>query len=205
MKNSWICDSESSIVKTPVMEIFSREYHSSEDDRKHTFYVLKSKNWCNVIPITEDGRIVLVKQYRVGIDTHTLEFPGGVADEQDATPEVSAMRELAEETGYELEPGGKCVSIGSSFTNPAILNNLHDAFIAGPVKKIREPELDEGEMIETVLVRIEEIPEYVKKGLIKHSLMLSSLFLFLMRSNEGEQALTSELQAFLALHPTPQK
>jgi 8-oxo-dGTP pyrophosphatase MutT (NUDIX family) len=200
--SKWIRDREESLIKTPIMEVMKREYHSSLDQRKHSFYVLTSNPWCNIIPLTEDGRIVLVKQFRVGVESDTFEFPGGVVDPTDSTARDAAIRELLEETGYELLPNARCEALGSVYANPAILNNLHHSFIAGPVRKVRAQHLDAGEMIEILTIPISELPSYIEKGLVKHSLMLVSLLLFLMKSASGAQTLTSELQAFVKTHPT---
>src|SRR5262245_52453780 len=98
MRNQWITESEKTLISSPVMEIIQRDARSSEDGRAHKFYVMKSRDWCNIIPVTEDGKVVLVKQWRIGIDRHTLEVPGGVADQTDKDVRSAALREMAEET-----------------------------------------------------------------------------------------------------------
>src|SRR4051794_9571512 len=122
-KNTWVCEREETLLKSPVMEIVQRDCTSSEDQRLHRFYLLKSKDWCNIIPITEDGKVVLVKQYRIGISDHTLELPGGIADVSSESLKDAAIRELAEETGYVPLPGARCEELGWTHPNPAILDN----------------------------------------------------------------------------------
>jgi ADP-ribose pyrophosphatase len=93
-KNTWICTSEKKILTSPVMEIIEQDCRSSEDDRFHRFYLLRSKDWCNIIPITHDGKVVFVKQFRIGISQHTLEVPGGIIDPNDRDLEAAAIREI---------------------------------------------------------------------------------------------------------------
>src|SRR4051812_20674351 len=122
-KNEWICKSEKIIIDSPFMKFIQRDCQSSEDERDHRFYLLRSRDWCNIIPITEGGNIVMVRQYRIGISDHTLEFPGGVVDPSDQDLQASAIREMAEETGYVALPDAKCVELGWTNPNPAILDN----------------------------------------------------------------------------------
>ena len=66
---------------------------------EHDFYIIESRDWVNVIPITPDQRVVMIRQYRHGSREVTLEIPGGLTDAGD-TSEEAASRELMEETGY---------------------------------------------------------------------------------------------------------
>ena len=66
----------------------------------HPFHVFESNPWVNVVPVTDAGEVVLVRQYRHGILGPSLEVPGGVVDARDASPRAAAERELLEETGY---------------------------------------------------------------------------------------------------------
>src|SRR5688572_13406883 len=118
-QNKWICLREKKLLESPVMDLITRDCKYTADQREHRFYVLRSKDWCNIIPITEDGKIVMIKQYRAGIDCDTLEVPGGVADTQDGDIETTALRELEEETGYQPLPGARLIRLGQTFPNPA--------------------------------------------------------------------------------------
>ena len=124
-----------------------------------------------VVPVTDDGNFVLVRQYRHGIDAPTLEVPGGIVDEgQD--PVGAAIRELREETGY---GGGTLVSLGSTLPNPAMQNNWHHMFLARGVRRLGEPEFDVGEYCELVVMPEREIRACVRSGDINHALVLLAL------------------------------
>lgn len=192
-KNQWICTAEKTILTSPVMEVIERSCQSSEDNRTHSFFLLKSNDWCNIIPITDKGTIVLVKQFRIGINTHTLEIPGGVVDSDDTDPQSAAVRELIEETGYVPRPNARCQSLGWTFPNPAIQNNRVHFFMIGPVCKEKPQDLDKGELIETVEVSIEKFIEKLVRGEIKHALILNAFLHLLLQSNDALKILQSQL------------
>jgi len=195
-KNTWICEEEKTLISSPVIEIIQRNCRSSEDERKYVFYLMRSRDWCNIIPITEDGKVVMVKQYRIGISDHTLEVPGGVSDPGDQDCEAAAIREMKEETGYTPLPGAQCLKLGWTFPNPAILDNRCYSYVIGPVRKATDQKLDHGEMIEVVEIPISEIPDRILKGEISHALMLNTFFLLALKSEEASKALLGELTRF---------
>jgi ADP-ribose pyrophosphatase len=195
-KNSWICEREKTLLSSPIMEVVEQKCHSSEDQRPFTFYLLRSRDWCNIIPITEDGKVVLVKQYRIGIAAHTVEVPGGVTDREDRDAQAAAIREMAEETGYVPLPGAKCVELGWTFPNPAIMDNRCFSYIVGPVKKASAQKLDPGEMIEIIEVPIAEIPSRIASGEINHALMLNTFFFLSLQAPEASDTLRRQLEGF---------
>jgi 8-oxo-dGTP pyrophosphatase MutT (NUDIX family) len=195
-KNRWNCVAEKTLLASPVMSIVQRDCRSSEDDRPHRFYLMKSRDWCNVIPVTEDGKIVMVRQYRIGISDHTLENPGGVTDPTDPDVQATALREMAEETGYVPLPGARCDTLGWCHPNPAILDNRSHFFIVGPVRRERAQELDPGEMIEVTEFGLDEIPAMILRGEITHSLTLNALFRLTLGAESGQQALRARLAAY---------
>jgi ADP-ribose pyrophosphatase len=195
-KNKWICLSEKLILHSSVMDLIERNCKSSEDERLHRFYLLKSRDWCNIIPITADGKVVMVRQYRVGVSQHTLEFPGGIVDPTDANIQAAALREMTEETGYMPLDGAKCLPLQWFFPNPAILDNRCFGFVVGPVHRNRKQNLDPGEMIETIEVPIHELPQRINQGDIRHCLMLTSLLFLLLHTEEGSLALRNRLDGF---------
>src|SRR5262245_49723816 len=85
------------------------------DGSEHARVVIDSRDWCNVVPITAGGDVVLVKQFRFGSREVSLELPGGIVDDGE-DPAASAARELEEETGYRA---GRIVRLGTYRPNPA--------------------------------------------------------------------------------------
>jgi 8-oxo-dGTP pyrophosphatase MutT (NUDIX family) len=155
-----------------VFSIRTDTARSPRTGTEHDFYVIETGDWVNVIPLTSDRRVVMVKQYRHGSKQVTLEIPGGLVDPGD-TPEGAASRELLEETGYEAED---LEQIGAVNPNPAIFNNRCYTFIARNVRKTGEPMPDQTEDIEVVLIPVADIPELIRKGEIDHAIVITAFY-----------------------------
>ncbi|OFZ80713.1 MAG: hypothetical protein A2583_06870 [Bdellovibrionales bacterium RIFOXYD1_FULL_53_11] len=197
MKNTWIKVRDRRLVRSPVMEIVERVSRSSEDGRRHRFYFFKSSDWCNIIPVTADGKVILVRQHRAGISRHTTEIPGGVSDPGDKNMMRTALRELAEETGYVPVSGAKCRSLGWTHPNPAIQDNKCHSFAVGPVAKKKALSLDDGEMIETIEVPVEKIPALIGGKQMTHALMLNTFFFLMLKSPGGRSELVRALKKLM--------
>jgi ADP-ribose pyrophosphatase len=152
----------------------------------HDFYVLESAGWVNVIPVTPEEDVILIRQYRHGIQGFTLEIPGGIIEPGDS-PEGAASRELFEETGYRER---EMIFLGSVHANPAILNNTCYTYLAKGVYPAGKQELDDKEDIEVVIKPLKDIPRLIKEGEITHSLILAAFYRFFMeydrRSSEAK-------------------
>jgi ADP-ribose pyrophosphatase len=146
---------------------------------EHDFYIIETRNWVNVIPITADRQVVMVRQYRHGSREVTLEIPGGLFDDGD-TPGKAALRELREETGYEAE---KMVDIGGLNPNPAIFGNRVYTCVAQNLRKVGDPSPDQTEDIEVVLIPLSEIKELIRKGEIDHAIVVAAFYLFFLQQD----------------------
>ncbi len=133
--------------------------------------VLEAPDWINVVATTEDGDVVMVEQYRFGIEDLTLEPVGGIADEGEK-PIDAAKRELLEETGY---GGGNWQSLGVVQANPAIHNNLCHLWRADGVRLLQKQALDPGEAIRVHLMSVEQIKGAIADGRFLHPLGLAAM------------------------------
>ena len=125
-----------------------------------------------VAPMTRDGKIVLIRQERIPISQAIWEMPSGQIDDHNADPENIkdvALRELREETGYELAPNGQLISLGYYFSSPGFTDERGYFFLARPVQPCTEgPDRDEGESIlDCHVFAIEEIRRMIAENEIR--------------------------------------
>lgn len=147
--------------------------------REHDFFVIECVHWVNVVPITTDGKIVMVEQYRHGSNTIELEIPGGMMDEGDTDPVAAGLRELREETGYE---GKNARIIGQIYPNPAIMNNICYTVLVEDCEKRHEVKFDQTEDIAVTLTDRTQIPDLIRTGRIGHSLVAVALYHYELQS-----------------------
>lgn len=164
------------------VEIFKNRFFRLRSDRcllpdgreMPDYYVMEFTHWVNIIPVTHDGQIVLIKQYRHGSGEVCIEVPGGAIDPgSKEDPKVAALRELKEETGYVPED---LRLVGKHRPNPANQNNYMYTYIGLGCQKLAEQELDPFEDIEVMTVSVAETLQMVFDGKITHSIILASLF-----------------------------
>jgi 8-oxo-dGTP pyrophosphatase MutT (NUDIX family) len=139
-----------------------------------SYTVLHVPSWTNVVALTEDAQVVLVEQYRHGLDIVTLEIPGGVV-EPGEEPAAAVVRELLEETGYAGEPPEL---LGTVHPNPAIQDNACTTWLVKNARRVADPDPDPGEHLAVHTVPRDEIPELLRSGRITHSLVVAA-FLWL--------------------------
>jgi ADP-ribose pyrophosphatase len=156
-----------------VFRVRADEKVSPRTNQSHQMFVLESADWVNVIPITSDGKMVLVEQYRHGSETIELEVPGGVMDKTDKSPVETGCRELREETGYE---GQNARIIGKVFPNPAIMMNSCYTVLVENCRCVCDVSFDSGEDLITRLVDPAEVPKLVAEGKIRHSIVIAALY-----------------------------
>jgi 8-oxo-dGTP pyrophosphatase MutT (NUDIX family) len=136
------------------------------------YYVLEYPDWVTVIAITEDGKYVMERQYRHGIQKTCYELCGGTVEKGEEVIET-ARRELKEETGYE---GGEWEFFSTTAPNPAAMTNLCYTFVARGVFKSGEQSLEKTEDIDVCEMTEQELLEVMKSGQITQGDMLSPLW-----------------------------
>jgi len=141
-----------------------------------TFSVLESPDWVNIVPVTTDGKLVLVSQFRHGTNTLSLETPGGLI-EPDESPVDAAARELREETGY---TAARLRQLGESDANPAFMTNRFTAVLAEDAVLTDPTAWDEHEELQLHLVPLAELPQLLRSGAIRNSYTVLALCWFLL-------------------------
>ncbi len=161
------------------MKLRSERRMHAEDGREGTFTVASAPLWVNILPITEDGEIVLVEQFRHGTGSTTLEIPGGVVH-ADEDPRLAAERECREETGW--AGTGDAELLGIVDPNPAFMENQCRVYVWTGCSKTQMQDLDPLEDIVVHTVSLHGFLRLVEQGTIRHSLVLSAVALALIKS-----------------------
>lgn len=161
------------MCSTRVFEVRRDRSLSPRTGREHDFFVLEAVDWVNVVPVTPDGQVVLIRQYRHGVEDFTLEVPGGMVDPGDASPAAAARREMREETGFEAD---ELLPLGWTHPNPAIQGNRCFSFLAQGARRVAATQFDTTEETEVVLVPLAEIPGLIARGVISHALVVVAFF-----------------------------
>ncbi|MFA5264180.1 MAG: NUDIX hydrolase [Opitutaceae bacterium] len=162
------------IHATKILDLCGTFYRHPVRGTQREFVTLNARDWVNVVALTTEARIVLVRQFRFGIDDLSLEVPGGVI-EAGEDPVAAGVRELAEETGY---VGHSAQLLGSVYPNPAIQNNRCHIVLVESASCRQPLDWDADEELEVSTVMIEEALRLASTGGITHSLSLCALMLF---------------------------
>ncbi|MGZ3809733.1 MAG: NUDIX hydrolase, partial [Bacteriovorax sp.] len=162
----WMTIETNNVLKAHVFHYFQVKRQSPLTKKIGEFDVIQCANWVNIVAITPEKKIVLIKQYRHGTDNWTIEIPGGALNSKEDSL-AGAKRELEEETGY---TSSNWRHLGKLDVNPAFMTNSCETYLALDAVKTSEQNLDPFEEIDVFLEDVKKIPQLVKSGEINHSL-----------------------------------
>ena len=175
---AWSRLSAKRLADSRIMSFCEARDKSPYTDKAHDFVYLDSVDWVNIVPITAQKEVVMIKQYRHGDQSISLEIPGGMVDANEQAMQA-ACRECLEETGYQVS---NVREFGVLSPNPAIFNNRLHCFMA------ELAEVSEGtdanyhsatEKTEVVLIPIADLAQAMLSGEINHALVCATLWRFL--------------------------
>lgn len=162
------------LARTRVFDLHSVRYRHPRRGTERDFVVMRPPGWVNVVALTTDQQLVLVRQFRFGVDDFTIEIPGGLMNAGEG-PAETAARELREETGF---VGREARLLGRVQPNPAIQANLSYIVLITDAQRTSATEWDADEEIAITTSPVDEVLAAARRGEIAHSLVLSALFLF---------------------------
>lgn len=138
-----------------------QQQFSDHKKRPVDFYFAEAPSWSVVLPITTEGNVLLVRQFKQGSESIEEELPGGTADFVGETPETIMRRELREETGFESET---VVALGSGWANSRNAHTQFFCFLATGCKRMGDLSLDVEEQVEIIEIPLEEWIARAMKG-----------------------------------------
>lgn len=159
---------------TRVFDVARQIYRHPARTREQEFVVINAPDWVNVLALTPEHHLVLVRQFRFGINDFSVEIPGGVM-EPGEDPVTAGLRELREESGY---VGTKARLLGSVHPNPAIQSNRCHLVLVEDARATAELEWDPDEEMAVLTEPVDAVYARAQAGGITHALVLNALLLF---------------------------
>lgn len=136
------------------------------------YFVVEMPTTVCAVALTEEGEVLMVRQYRHPLKETLLEIPGGFIDKNE-TPEQAAKRELKEETGYEFS---SFTNLGKVAANPGVLDNFTYLFLAQGGKKTADQKLDDNEELVVETISVDHLKELFLQNKIVQSLHMNCIF-----------------------------
>lgn len=165
------------LFKQPWLTVRKDHCRTPNGSEIPAYYVNEYPEWVNVFAVTDEGKVLMVQQYRHGIGQISVELPGGVAEEGENL-ELACKRELLEETGYEFQDWE---FLGRVSANPSTTNNFTHFYLARNGKKVAAQKLDEAEELEVLELTVAEVKDLVFQNKIVQSLHTNAIFYALHR------------------------
>lgn len=162
------------VAHTRIFDVQRVDYRHPARAKPQDFFVISAPDWVNVIALTPDRQLVLVRQFRYGTDDFSLEIPGGVMDPgEDAI--TAGVRELCEETGY---VGTAARLLGCVHPNPAMQDNRCHLVLVENARREAKLGWDADEEFEIMTRPVDEVYQLAYGGGITHAMVLDALLLF---------------------------
>lgn len=168
----WPIEEEGLIADLGIFAGWRVDTRSPRTGEARTVTRIVSNDWINIVALTPAGEVLLVRQYRHGTRTFTLEIPGGMVDPGESAEEA-AVRELREETGFAGAPARR---IGRVAPNPAFLSNHCSTFLVEGCERVGEIEQEAGEDLELEVRPLRDIPGLIAGGEIVNSLVICAFW-----------------------------
>lgn len=176
-QEAWERIGSEKLLENPYFAVRSDKLRLPDGAVKDPYYVIERPDAAIVFPVTKDGNVVLVRQYRPPLEKMELGLPAGLV-EPGEEPESAARRELSEETGY---AGGEWEKLGALASSPSLKDNWAYLYLARGVERNSGQNPDEFERLELVEAPLAELPGLVYSGEIVSSSGVAAAMLALDR------------------------
>jgi 8-oxo-dGTP pyrophosphatase MutT (NUDIX family) len=178
---TWLAEpgGDESLERNWLFELRRERFRSRLSGKTHDYYVLHLSDVVNVVALTAERQVLLVRQFRAGSRHDSLETPGGLLDPGE-DPCAAAVRELLEETGHAGDPPRALVSL---WMNPSLLSARVTFVLVENTRQVCEPSLDHSEERILEPIPADQIHRAISDGRIDHSLSVCALLWWLSRSS----------------------
>lgn len=169
---SWITLEETTIIKDPWIDMRASRCLLPNGITITPFYVNHLSDFAVVVAVTPEGNVILVRQYRHGVEKVLLELPAGCI-EPGEEPEKGAARELLEETGYQADSLEFLFRIAP---NAANCTSYAQCYLARNVRLAGTQNLDETETLEVVEMEAVEVKRLLRQGGFEQAVHVAALY-----------------------------
>ena len=166
---------EKPLFSCKIFKVTER-FQTGRSGLSHKRFIVEHPGGVGILPILDDGRIVLIRQFRTAVDQYIWEIPAGTR-EPGEEPRITAARELIEETGYRA---GRLVPLPSFWSSPGFLTEKIDLFLATDLTA-GESALEDGEDLTIQIIDKETARAWIESGEIKDGKTLVALLAWLGR------------------------
>ncbi|MBO6134042.1 MAG: NUDIX hydrolase [Lachnospiraceae bacterium] len=165
-------------IRTSSILEYCEDTYRLPDGKTEVYDMMLHKGAAAVVPVADDGKILMVRQYRPSVGRATTEIPAGKRDSEDEPFLETAKRELREETGFESEDFEHLITVATAI---AYCNEKIEIYVARNLKALGEQKLDDDEFIEYRFFSPDELKEMVFKGEIQDSKTIAAIMAYCVR------------------------
>lgn len=179
--DKWALIASEQLVKDKWADVRKNSYQRPDGSIIEPFYVYGFPDYATALAITKEGKVIIEKVYRPGLDVVAWELPGGCVDPSDASLEDAMARELLEETGYRFE---SIEYLGFVSPNPTTNTNVMRMFLATGGVYDTHAVLDKDEEIEVMLLEWDDFIQWFKDQKFVQSMQTCTIVYALLKMNK---------------------
>ena len=177
-EEKWRLVHQQTLEQNKFLEIRKHDYELPDGSRLEGFYFLQERNGVHIVVVTGQREMLLVRQYRAGIDAFAYECPAGFVEDGDEDVLERAKRELREETGYAAE---RWYPLGVIHPSPHRTRKTDHCFLALDARRVAEQDLDSTEFVQYERVPLDQVWQMIREGQITSASAIAVLFKAMLR------------------------